>query len=213
MSVGEWLVATHEAGHAVAAHVLGRAVHMVSILPTDRYEGMTVLGGGEAHPTDRQNLLLPTVLRPAPLRRWTEVSILIALAGPAAAFHLAAPSTDVDHSQDETHARELARSAVWTQAESERLEEATSTLGPFRTDEEDAEKLAWAMAGSDSADAYLDWLRTETRHLVVSPRFRAYVATLVPALLERKTMSGRLVRRVLESPGDPPWNHPAATRL
>jgi hypothetical protein len=199
MSVGEWLVATHEAGHAVAAHMLGRAVHVVSILPTERYEGMTILGGGEAHPADRQNLLLPTVLRPAPLRRWTEVSIMIALAGPAAAFHLAAAPTNVEDDPDESRARKLARSAVWTQTESDRLEEAASMSGPFRTDEEDAEKLAWAMAGSDSADAYLEWLRTETRHLVLSPRFRTYVATLVPALLDRKTMSGRLIRKILQS--------------
>ncbi len=99
---------------------------------------------------------------------------------------------------DEVRAREIARSAVWTQAESERLEDA-STLGLFRTDEEDAEKLSWAMAGDESAHAYLEWLRAETCHMVRSPSFRRYVRTLVPALLERKTMSGRLTRKVLRS--------------
>jgi hypothetical protein len=54
--VAESFVATHEVGHAVAARMLGRAVHMVTILPTERHEGMTILGGGEAHPTDRANL-------------------------------------------------------------------------------------------------------------------------------------------------------------
>src|SRR5690348_6799768 len=64
MDEQEWLVATHEAGHAVAAHMLGRPVRLVSILPTEECLGMTILGGGEAHRADRENLLLPTVLRP-----------------------------------------------------------------------------------------------------------------------------------------------------
>ncbi|MBP3959414.1 hypothetical protein J8F10_29575 [Gemmata sp. G18] len=62
------VTAYHEAGHAVIALVLGRAIHKVSVLPNRERMGECRFAKGAAKPTDD----------------WAEREILIALGGMAA---------------------------------------------------------------------------------------------------------------------------------
>ncbi len=189
--------ATHESAHAAAAFMLQRRVDLISIVPGARYSGITFLRaaprGGEP------NLLRPMLLQPARFRRWVETEIVTSLAGPLAAFYLA-PDFETGYvplESDEEHAEKLARLAVLTPAESEKLANAAEKSHP--TDEERADKLAWAAAGEETAQAYLFYLRAETARMVKGSRFRSLVSALVPVLLQRKTIGDRLATMIMRS--------------
>lgn len=201
MSVANELkrVAVHEAGHAAMGYMLNRPCKMLSITPGLAYAGATFFAAAAVPDFDRADLMLPVFLHPTRFRRFIETEIVISLAGSFAALYLSAPRTGyIPEEPDDEHARQIANSAILSRAEREWLERAAAMPGPFRTDDEDAERLSWAIAGSESAGAYLNWLSAETRHLVLSSRFRGYVDALVPALLEHRTLSGRAARRLMQ---------------
>jgi hypothetical protein len=80
-------IAYHEAGHAVAAVMLGgRVTGPVSIEPTKRWLGVafTRPPGFSRRESERVPLELPLATWPARVRRSFEVDALISLAGPAA---------------------------------------------------------------------------------------------------------------------------------
>lgn len=90
--------AYHEAGHAVAAHSLGGMIHRVSIVSTERYEGVCefhltrVFQSYSAHPVINQ----------------LTCQIVISLAGPAAQARFAPESCEPEHPQDDhLNAREF----------------------------------------------------------------------------------------------------------
>jgi hypothetical protein len=171
-------------------------VQAVSIVGTEHYGGITLLAAARPRGQGKTNLALPAPLQPARFRRWIESEILISLAGPAAALLLAPDfyTGYVPPEPDEQRAEALARLAVLSRGETERLERAAQAATP--SDDDEAERLAGAFAGDRTAWAYLGWLRAEADELVKSVRFRRLVAALVPELLERRTISGRLARRV-----------------
>jgi hypothetical protein len=193
-------VAVHEAGHAAAGFMLSRHCKVVSIIPSQAYAGVTIFGASAMPEYDVAEVVaLPVFLQPARFRRFIETDIVISLAGPSAAMCLSAPRTGyVADEPDEEQARQVAKTAILTKGERERLDRSASRPVPDRTDEEKAERLSWAIAGNESAGAYLNWLMSETRHLVLSERFRGYVNALVPPLLEHKTLSGRAARRLMQ---------------
>jgi hypothetical protein len=192
-------VAVHEAGHAAAGYVLKRSCKVVSIVPSRAYSGVTIFPSATTPDLDRANLLLPPFLHPARFRRFNRDGDRDRAGGiMRSAVTVGAEDRYVAEGPDEERALQIAASAILTQGESEHLERAVSAPGPFRTDEESAERLSWALAGDESAGAYLNWLRVETRPLVLGSRFRGYVNALVPALLEHKTISGRAARRLMQ---------------
>jgi hypothetical protein len=72
--------AYHEAGHAVAAHILGRASGLVTIVPTERYGGLTFHGRGRRFSeSDLRKLGKPLPLLPAALRRKVEVEAVLSV--------------------------------------------------------------------------------------------------------------------------------------
>jgi hypothetical protein len=194
-----WMAA-HEAGHASMSFLLGRRVGVVSIVPTEHFGGITFHTGSKLAEGELGDLYKPVVLQPARFRRWVETEVLIRLAGPAAA--LASPfmgtrAADgyIPEEPDELEAQRLAKAAILTPVEATQLERAGTE--PGERDDESAEGFAWVIAGERSAASYLSWLRFETDHVVRSPRFAALVEALVPVLLLRRTISGRLARQVL----------------
>lgn len=190
-------VATHEAGHAAMAYMLSRRLEAVSIVGSQHYGGVTILASAATPDIDVAELVLPAPLQRARFRRFVESDIMISLAGVSAAFHLATPTRETGYvppEPDEIRAQELARLATMTPATANRLENPS----PMATDEEQAERMAWAIAGNQTSAAYLAWLRAETDALVQGERFRKLVAALVPELLRRKQISGRLARRIFD---------------
>ncbi len=197
--------ATHEAGHAAAAYILGRRLGPVSIEPSAHFNGIAfsfdrakTLTAAEQAASDR--LDLPVVLLPARLRRRIETSVMVSLAGWEAARSIWPPETGyIPVSEDETRAEELARIAVLTSrglppSEAAMLEEAAQTETP--TDEDQAIGVCLAWAAGDAAH-YLSWLRAATAYMVSTSRFRRLVAAMVPELLTHRTLSGRRVRDIL----------------
>jgi hypothetical protein len=153
--------AFHEAGHAVAAFVLGRAFTRVSIEP----QGAT-LGRCSFRPPGEW--FRPDERVDGATRRRLEERIMISLAGPEAEALLTG-----------VHDEEAA--------------------------EEDVERAfshACFMTGDEAeAWAYLTWLRHRTLNLMRPPGFVAAIEALAAELLERREVSYRRARSVIESAG------------
>ena len=78
--------AAHEAGHAVAAHMLGGSVGPVSIRETRRWGGVAFVGGRRLRSgdLDDERLGLPFVMLPPRVGSRFQHEAVIALAGPLA---------------------------------------------------------------------------------------------------------------------------------
>lgn len=189
-------VALHEAGHAVAAYLLGRSIRRVTVVPDGEMDGGCLLS---PQPTLALRLEEATFdgswggfidLR---TRRMVETEIMISMAG-------ALTQMEATGAQDhETGAGIAALDAELR----ERIKSRTGTdPGDRLIVDGDWQKivlLAGQVSGSDEeAGAYVDWLDARTRSLVRHPRFRPLVDALVEVLLERETLSGREVRVVLD---------------
>jgi hypothetical protein len=158
-------VAFHEAGHAALAFLLGRAVDVVSIRPTDHYGGVTAHRGPRLTERERRKFGLPAPLLPARVRRHLEASALVALAG-----DLAEPlDTDwepVSRYIAPTPDEQLAGQAAGDLTRMTRKEEArlaaTEAKGELWSDADTAWKDAYVLAGAHAGQetiAHVGYLR------------------------------------------------------
>jgi hypothetical protein len=97
--------AYHEAGHAVAALILGRPVAWVSVRPDRKFLGVCAFG--------------KSVFRPS--EDWVEREAVIALAGPAAEAGLTGEIDWLAAAHDRDYAFDLARGRVGHSRRAERL--------------------------------------------------------------------------------------------
>ncbi len=204
-------VAFHESGHASMAFLLGRAVDVVSIRPSDHSKGVTAHRGPRLTERERGKFGLPARLLPARVRRHLEASALVALAGdlaeqldtdwePVSGYIASTP----DEQFAEQAAGDLTR---MTRKEEARLA-ATQAKGELGSDAETAWKGAYVLAGAHAGQetiAHVGYLQALARAIVGTAQFARLVGALVPHLLANEVLGGRAVRRILvqanEAPG------------
>ena len=179
------LTAFHEAGHAVAAHLLGGTVELVSIRPDDHRDGWARCAGPS---WDSELALsfrpeLPVTMQPRDLRDGMERDLLIRLAGTLAET-LAPRPGPVDLIPPEVDAAE--RRAADLSHLSPRHRELARAVpdGPIRTDAEVATEWAEALAG-DEARQYVAWLTAVAARMV---REAAGMIRALAAELERRVV-------------------------
>jgi len=195
-------VAFHEASHVIASYLFGFRLHVVSIQATAHFGGVTVHASKPSAPmSERQEakLAIPLPLAlPARLRRLFEETALVSLVGPAVDEAVWPRETGYVRDDDEEGALvappELAPISKRTAA---RLEMADR---PVSDDVDEAVKTARVLSPRATVQM-LAWLRAEARGLVESQSFGKGFDVLVPALLERRTLTGAAVTRLLRQGG------------
>jgi hypothetical protein len=204
--------AYHETGHAISAALFGFDVETVSIRPGKHYAGIATLVDAPVNEIAeiRQRsesggaLLSRWGATPVPLfdpdvRRPAELSIMVALAGPAAEI-LAGPVPGgrfVDDF-DEATASAVARGITERQAA-----HLISVDRPDLVSDDDmAIETARTIAGEKAAGALVAWLQWETRRLVTSELFVALSTPLVELLLRNEVLSGDAVVAIVRRQQD-----------
>lgn len=190
----------HEAGHAVAAVLLGRPLGLVTIRPGAAYSGLCQWTSARVTDADLDKIDRgPVPMMPARLRRVIETSVIVSLCGPLAA-ELAGPyngTVPPDEAHDLDEAERLARGvADLSRPDRDRLAGLEADPEPLDPDEE----RAWRRASALDVDApvhYLGWLRALARSLTCSPPFVRGAEALAPVLRERGVTGGRRARAII----------------
>jgi len=204
--------AFHEAGHAVAAHLLGRRVEICSVRRGEHFQGATSL-------VDPSSELLgpssdaPAIFLPGSMRRLYECQIVILYAGRLAeTLCTAGPRTGFSGGDsDEQQAEAVASRTIFPPSDEERAGLMLLEQMKIPSDEDAAGKLVeelvpgerdpwpriWAISASAERAAYLDWLRSFTTRFIHRDPFPRMVGSLVPVLVEEKVVSGRAVHEIL----------------
>jgi hypothetical protein len=191
-----WATAVHEAGHAVARHLLGVGFRRVSIVPDEESEGRI-----ECWPWSQE---FWTAVEEADheasyggflngrTRRAVEKQVMSLLAGGFAAMNLTGME---DHdvgmgitrlTDDEVEDLRAKHGGMWDKL---------VTTGDYQN----ALSLAIKVSGSDEeGTAYLAWLEARTHNLVRAPGFCSAVGALARELLGHGVLSGRRARAVIQ---------------
>jgi hypothetical protein len=188
--------AYHEAGHAVAALLLGVGFKSVSIVETEDTLGRLLHSEPpawwweaveEADYASTWGQFIPTRTR-----RRVEQRIILALAG----AETESEATDRPQEEVDAGAGIFRLSPEEAKVMSERAGGPVhAVLGPG--DYSRALDLACKVSGDDDEGAaYLEWLHRRTLNLMRDPFYWPGVEALASALLERDTLSYRAVRRL-----------------
>lgn len=182
--------ALHEAAHAVADTEMGRPIDYVSIRSGHTFRGITVPVPRDL--ADLDGLSFGGVAaQPPALRADVERVIIGTLAGDLAELVLG-PIDPPGYRPDDEEAELIARQALAAlgprAAELIGREEGTE---PTPTDEENAWRYAYALAGDTGTTHYLEWLRAEARALVW--RYRAAILRVADALERHAILRGEQV--------------------
>jgi hypothetical protein len=190
-------VAHHEAGHAVAAHLLGLGVDVVSIWPTKRWAGVCFTASRSID-TSGLRVGVPLIFQPIELRMHVEKLIVCSLAGQIGeelgGFYRSGPVVQDD---EDRYAEVLAAMTALTDEQRELLASGDDLTRPLTRDWDRACDLAWAICGSEEGAALVNYLRAAARTLVYTKQFRELVGLLVPPLLLHGTLSGAQVQALL----------------
>ncbi len=191
--------AYHEAGHVVASYLSGRGIRRVSIVETDDAPGHVL------HYSRGQKWL--DALQDADyesgygqfinsgIRRSVEIEIMVAMAGGLTEMEALDLGNDLSPSMALIPYRAEQRAALVSRAGV-----VPEDLAHLSEDYELVSILAEKVSGSsDEADAYILWLEQRTRNLIRHPWFMPAAHALAPSLAERKTLSGREVRAIVDA--------------
>ena len=186
--------AYHEAGHVVAAHILGGTVELVSIRPGRHVLGTAWCSGPTWATLDDYDVMrrvLPiATLAPDRIRRDEESEIIWYLAGVLAErFAPRAPETPSDlmppdFSNAETQAAGLSRLSP---RHRELVEAATTSEDRPRTDDQAARERATFLARYE-AEEFIGWLTAVANRLVEN--CRPMIEALADELLRRTEVPG-----------------------
>ena len=198
-------VAYHESAHAICAYLFSRRLHAVSIVSATNFGGVSI---HESRPmpalTERQQARLAVPLAmalPAGIRRSLEISALTSLVGPAVDEAIrpretgyVADDPDAGTGSSQTPAALPARIPKRT---TDRL---TAADEPGPTDLDQGARIA-RLLSPNAAVQTLAWLRAEAAAMVGSRTFGKGFDVLVPALLERRVLTGAAAKRLLTEGG------------
>jgi hypothetical protein len=192
-------VATHEAGHAVMAHVLGVAPGFVSIRPGVDYAGVATYGKSGRPKMEDGDLDVPIVNMRARLRRGLEREIVTLLAGKASERLVPTePETGfLPPDPDRERAERLAALAAPGAREAAKLEKVEREGTRGDSDLSRAESKAHGAVGRELEGRYLLFLEALTDSIVATDRFVRLVKALVAPLLAHGILSARAVRMIL----------------
>jgi hypothetical protein len=171
-------VAVHEAGHAVAGFLLGRRPDWITIRPSDGFGGMTTYlphAGGPVAIPENPPPGFPIVGMDARSRRVAETQMLTTLAGAAAERIYCGPEP-------------TGRGEVSI--------EPPDLSGPVN-DATAAFEMAIRQANPGVSHALIAYFDALAEDMARQPVFAALLGPLRDALLERETLSGAEVRRLL----------------
>jgi hypothetical protein len=199
-------LAVHEAGHAVAAVLLGRTVEGVSIEIHAGLRGVCIdRRSGPVDVTEEANFTTGVFLMPWQARQDMEAKLATLLAGPIAEA-VYAPGLPAGYespaSLDREHARRIisARLELPEKARAlfENHDELRSDYHRFRDDRAQAFQLSkWVSSGTSFALAFQSWFALEVEAWVRRESFRAPLAALTLELLEQGELPGPRVHELV----------------
>jgi hypothetical protein len=199
-SVTDMSEAYHEAGHAVASHLNGRGIRRVSIAEADDAAGhvLQYSRGQEwldaLHEADYESCYGRFI--DSRTRRSVEIEIMVSLAG--GLTEVEALGLDEDNASPGMGL--ILYSAQQRAALASRMDEVPEDLTHLAGDYVHVSILAEKVSGSmEEASAYIPWLEQRTRSLLRHPWFMPAAHALAQALAERKTLSAREVRTIIDA--------------
>jgi len=175
-----WLVAYHEAGHAVAYFLLGFRIAKVSIIPDDETSGY-VRGYKKSH---RQRTFIETVgafpdrVETAKIARW-HAEVVCTLAG-MEAVRLFMPGSKFRQGTHDEHTIKKSLAG---------LKRGTKVI--TRGDVHYAFDILCRLHGEDEAQLVYRWLQLRARNLVKHNFARPGIEAVAKALIEKQQMSGK----------------------
>jgi len=196
-NLSRWRTALHEAGHAVAAEILGRPVRFASIVPLDddvgRVENYPRRNFGERLEEAGYACAWGAFID-GRTRRAVEVDIMIFLAGgftEMSAFGLEDHEVGMGPEKLESAVAE-----AWATKYGGAAADYETMIvgGDYHAAFELADKVS---GGNEEGAAYLEWLVRRTENLLRMPGFKARVEAVAHALLERETLAGDEVREAM----------------
>jgi hypothetical protein len=200
----QWPVATHEAGHAVAAHLLRatRNAGPITIVADETTSGRCIAGRAERYPSaELSSIGLPYALMPARLRRWHETTVMSLLAGWIAEDMFADAARlpplvqrDVKLTADQP----LRRPEADMLALASRADLEAAARDEMRTDFTESWRLLVAMHRDETAAEQAGRFWTaEVRRMLSGDQARVMVRALAQELLTYGTLSAKDWRSVL----------------
>lgn len=200
--MSRYSIACHEAGHCVAALLLGQAVDGASIeLRGDHAAGVVSHRRTDEFPFEDGDPTSPPFRMGWRLRYELDRNLAITLAGPSAEkiYGGAPPLGYQPAPADEQHVRDvLARRATLPPATQALFEDVEADGRP--TDFEKAyETAAACSSGIEYAQVYLNWFSLEVDGWVASPGFRYPLRRVVEALLAHGELSGDEVEAIVNT--------------
>ena len=193
-----WGTAVHEAGHAVAAYVLGRSVTVVTIVAEDDTLGHVKYRRRGQHWLERLEEADYASkwggFIDARTRRFVEIEVITSLAGGLA---------EMKATGQERHEVGMGLAKV-SPAEAAQLAATLGDGAEFESivvagDYRDAFDLAESVSGSpEEAAAYFSWLHCRTENLLAEPTFWPALEAVARALCDKGTLKGETFRQVVQ---------------
>ncbi len=191
--------AYHEAGHVVASYLSGRGIRRVAIVDTDDAAGHV------SHYSRGQKWLdaldeadyesgYGTFINSS-TRGSVEIEIMVSMAGGLTEMEALGLEDDLSPGMALIPYTAEQRAALASRTGGV-PEELVHLCGDYEFVSILAEKVSGSL---DEANAYILWLEQRTRNLIRHPWFMPAAHAVARALTERKTLSGREVRTIIDA--------------
>jgi hypothetical protein len=180
----------HEAGHALVTRLLNVPVHLVSLIPSKHFAGVT-FGGDDPVPDDTGYPGLGVLGQPPDMRDWVERQIEISVAGPIGTVMAGPFEGRFDPTNDDWDNRvALAISLrTWrTRRLRSKKKDAKETPHDEETALERSRFLTWDTVPTMANIHHVEWLRDDTWKIM--QRHEKHLYAIAAALLEKTELTG-----------------------